>query len=688
MRDVYAEITNRILADLDQGVMPWEKSWAGTGGNPALGLPLNASTGRAYRGINVLSLWLAGAALGSDDLRFLTFKQALDLGGAVKKGEKGFKVYFYKKVEVGGDEEAEEAGRLVPFLREFTVFHVSQVEGCKGLHEARETEAKPLPDDTAELCQALGAAVFHGGDRAFYQPGTDKLGMPWPDAFNTLNDYRATLYHELTHWTGHAARLDRKLATGRGTNDYAREELVAELGGAFLCAEYGLPYQTQHASYLKSWADVLRADKRAILQAASAAQKAVDFIRARAAGDGPSPEPEGPAKPAMPVAVAARTAAERAGKALAPQGAARVLVNRKALKSAVAMAAALVSGKSTIPLLQCLRLISGGKTLDVQATDLDNYISESLTVEGQGAFDAAVNAQALLNVLRKSTAEHVGLVADGAGLIVALPSGNVKLPGLNVADWPLPDGKGESALVADAKGFLSALQAVAHAMSKDETRYYLNGTFLHVTDGALHLVAIDGHQLARVAVPGVLGLEGAASVIVPFKACQLLARGFGAQAAGKLFITLGKAWSDFSMGNLRMISKMIDGTFPDYLRVIPRNAPHFVRLDGRELLQAVAQVASVEKSKARMVKLTFWHGEKLQLECSYDESKACVEVASDTVLADGMDSLSIGVNSAYLCNLCQAAGDDLRLQITDYGAPILAHGAAAGLELVVMPMRC
>lgn len=287
-RDLHAEITQAIIADMEKGVMPYERGWAAGSGGAALGMPMNAHTGKGYRGINILQLWAAGFRLGTDDLRFLTFKQALDLGGAVKKGERGFKVHFYKQWQVPGqpgqDGETESDGRTIPFLREFTVFHVSQVEGCEGLKTWEGREATRLPDDTTEFCQLLGASVVHGGDKAFYMPSVDRVGMPYPQDFKTLEGYRATLYHELTHWTGHKARCNRDFSGRFGNQAYAREELIAELGGAFLCAEFGLPYTTRHASYLNSWLQVLKGDKRAIFQAASAAQKAVDWIREKLAG--------------------------------------------------------------------------------------------------------------------------------------------------------------------------------------------------------------------------------------------------------------------------------------------------------------------------------------------------------------------------------------------------------------------
>jgi antirestriction protein ArdC len=189
----------------------------------------------------------------------------------------------YKSLEIAaaGEGEGEPETRRIPMLKEFTVFHVSQVEGCSNLKGAAVIDGGALPADTQEFVSALGAHLVHGGDRACYSPIADRLAMPWARDFRSENDYRATLYHELVHWTGHKSRNDRPIANFFGTADYAREELVAEMGGAFLCAEFGLEYQTQHASYLTSWLKVLKEDKRAILKAASQAQKAIDFMRAK-----------------------------------------------------------------------------------------------------------------------------------------------------------------------------------------------------------------------------------------------------------------------------------------------------------------------------------------------------------------------------------------------------------------------
>jgi antirestriction protein ArdC len=260
---------------MENGALPWQREWNGENRVP-ISLPSNATTLKPYRGINVLLLWAHSRTLGRQhDMRFLTFKQALDCGGNVRKGEHGTKIYFFRDLEIEDKKTGEK--RKVPMLREYTVFHITQTENCAFAEINGETAI--LPDDTAEFCAATGANITHGGDDACYMPGPDLIIMPYPQDFVSIDTYRSVLYHEIIHWTGHAKRAKRNFGLNSGSIDYAKEELVAEIGAAFICAEFGIQYSTRHANYLSKWIKCLNDDKKAIFQAASLAQKAVDYIR-------------------------------------------------------------------------------------------------------------------------------------------------------------------------------------------------------------------------------------------------------------------------------------------------------------------------------------------------------------------------------------------------------------------------
>lgn len=285
--DLYEEVTQRIVAELEAGRLPWVQPWGHGEGPPAAGLPRNALTGRAYSGINILILWGAVIEGGYPGQGWLTFRQAREAGGSVRKGERGTTVVyadrFVPEAERARARETGEEARQVAFLKRFTVFNAAQ---CDGLADSLAAETVPLPEraivPVAEAVIAASGVPFRvGGSEAFYAPGPDHVQVPpQPAFFEPINYYRTCL-HELTHATGHASRLGRDLSNPFGSPGYAREELVAEMGSAFLCAALGVVPTVRHADYIASWLTVLREDNRAIFRAASAASKAAEWLLAR-----------------------------------------------------------------------------------------------------------------------------------------------------------------------------------------------------------------------------------------------------------------------------------------------------------------------------------------------------------------------------------------------------------------------
>lgn len=284
--DLYDEVTGRIIAELEAGRFPWVRPWGAPDG-AAAGLPRNALTGRSYSGINILILWGAVIERGWSSQSWLTFRQAVQAGGAVRKGERGTTVVYADRFTPEAEKErARQTGedaRAVPFLKRFTVFNIAQ---CEGLRPGLAADPAPLPDReivpvAEEVIAASGVDFRIGGNEAYYVPSEDYVQVPpQPAFFEQINYYRTAL-HELCHASGHPSRLDRKLLNAFGSKDYAREELVAEMGSAFLCAALGIVPTVRHADYLGSWLSVLREDNRAIFRAASAASKAADWLLAR-----------------------------------------------------------------------------------------------------------------------------------------------------------------------------------------------------------------------------------------------------------------------------------------------------------------------------------------------------------------------------------------------------------------------
>lgn len=282
--DLYQAVTDRIVAALETGTAPWIRPWSGS----FEGVPLNAGSNRAYRGINRVLLTLEAHAQGYRRNAWLTYRQARELGGQVRGGERGAQVIFYRLRDLPQaleDERSEDdpKPKVIPLLRAYTVFNVHQVAGLP------ERFTPPTPSQPAweplqaaeRLLRGSGARIEHGGSMAFYSPLDDRIQLPEREAFKDGGAYYATALHEAIHATGHPTRLDRQLGRRFGEVAYAAEELVAEMGGAFLCASCRIDGKLQHAEYIGEWLKVLKNDKRAIFTASTKAQQAADYIESK-----------------------------------------------------------------------------------------------------------------------------------------------------------------------------------------------------------------------------------------------------------------------------------------------------------------------------------------------------------------------------------------------------------------------
>ncbi|MBZ9990914.1 ssDNA-binding domain-containing protein [Mesorhizobium sp. BH1-1-5] len=285
--DIYARITDRIVAELEKGVRPWMQPWHSSNAIGRVTRPLRHN-GLPYNGMNVLLLWSEAIARGFSSPVWMTFKQALELGGAVRKGESGSMVVFASRfTRTETDAGGEEIDREIPFLKAYSVFNMAQIDGLPDDFYGRQAEL--VCDPIARIAHAdrffanTGAVIRHGGDRAYFAPATDHIQMPPFQTFRDAASYVATLSHEATHWTSAPHRVNRDLSRyAKDRSERAREELIAELGSCFLCADLGIAPEFEprpdHASYLGSWLKVLADDKRAIFSAAAHAQRAVAFL--------------------------------------------------------------------------------------------------------------------------------------------------------------------------------------------------------------------------------------------------------------------------------------------------------------------------------------------------------------------------------------------------------------------------
>ena len=293
-QSLYAEVTQRVIAELEEGRLPWVQPWDSSACE--CGMPRNATTDRAYSGINILILWAAVIRGGHGTHRWLTYRQAQAAGGTVRRGEKGVTICYADRFTPKSEHERavneRRDARQVAFLKRFTVFNVDQ---CDDLPETMTIapvplDARDIMPRAEELIAATGADFRIGGANAYYALDRDYVHVPPRQAFNDQINWYRTALHELGHWTGHPKRLARDQSAAFGSETYAREELVAEMASAFTCASLSIQPTVRHADYIGSWLAVLREDDRAIFRAASAASKAANFLLEGSPSDQPAEE--------------------------------------------------------------------------------------------------------------------------------------------------------------------------------------------------------------------------------------------------------------------------------------------------------------------------------------------------------------------------------------------------------------
>lgn len=272
-KNVYDMVTERILEQLEQGIIPWHKPWTGTAG------AWSRSTGRAY---SLLNQWWLPAG------EYATFKQIQEAGGKVKKGEKGHQVVFWKLQKIEEEVDGEKALKTIPILRYYTVFNINQCEGIEQKYHKDEVENhnEPIAELEAiknDYLKRSGVKLAHKKqDRAYYQPAFDGIVLPLVEQFDSIEEYYSTAFHEMAHSTGHESRLNRlNTLAAKGSNDYGKEELVAEITAAAVLNEAGIETAKtlkNSAAYIQSWRDAIRADNKLVVHASSKAQKAFEMI--------------------------------------------------------------------------------------------------------------------------------------------------------------------------------------------------------------------------------------------------------------------------------------------------------------------------------------------------------------------------------------------------------------------------
>ena len=278
--DPDVEVTNAIIEALSAGTNPWQRPW--DGGQILSGLPFNPTTGKTYQGGNIMLLFMAAQAKGYSSNQWMGYNQGQEIGGQVREGEKSTLIIRSKPIYEKDPITKKDDPTKIKFIRTFgvRVFNADQFDGLPDhIANPEQIEPMPIPDVAVWAAEVLGANIKHGGNSACYIPSQDEIHMPEYAIFKTPEGYNGTLFHEVIHWTGAKARLDRLKAGAFGSENYAREELVAEIGAAMLCAALGHPYVVEHhASYVKSWLRAIKDDPKAVRKAAQDAAKAMQYV--------------------------------------------------------------------------------------------------------------------------------------------------------------------------------------------------------------------------------------------------------------------------------------------------------------------------------------------------------------------------------------------------------------------------
>ena len=268
---IYQEVTNSIIEQLEKGAIPWVKPWRADSSADK-----NFISQKPYQGVNRLILGMSAMSQGFTNPAWASYKQWESKGAQVRKGEKGTRIVFYSPIT----KENKQTGTVEAYnmLKSYSVFNASQVEGLDIVYVEPEQGEFTANELAEQRIVKTGAMISHGSDVAFYMPSQDRIQLPNKSAFDNEASYYATAFHELTHWTGAETRCDRNLKGKFGNPEYAFEELVAEMGAAFLCADYGIQGELRHAGYIQSWLKALKDDSKAIFKASALAQKAADYI--------------------------------------------------------------------------------------------------------------------------------------------------------------------------------------------------------------------------------------------------------------------------------------------------------------------------------------------------------------------------------------------------------------------------
>ncbi len=743
-RDVYSRITEAIIAELEKGVRPWSKPWDAQHAAGPISRPLRYN-GLPYKGINVLMLWMSASANGFAAPIWLTFRQVKELGGHVRPGSKSTLVVYsdhYDKTET--TEDGKESTREIWFMRGYSVFNVEQTEGLPGHYYAA---AAPRQDPASRVEHAeaffrnLGADVRHGGNSAHYSLSTDHIQMPPFESFQDPESYYRTLGHESVHWTRHPSRLDLDFGKKKfGDEGYAREELVAEIGSAFLSSDLGLTpvIREDHAAYLASWLKVLKSDTRFIVQAGSHAQKAVEYLHslqparsAEAPGEraegkttltvvvpkAPTPEEKPPPvviQPLPQVEPEPQSVPEAKPPAAAVESLLSVSVNPRTFLERFRAVALFAAKKSQVPVLETVKLeVTPDGRGWFHAQNFDSGCSVALPVmkvSSPGAIQLSRNQVVkALKDARGGAVSFESLPSEGPApdarapsrkLTVRAAQGSVTFASFDPERFSQrPSEPVLSSVDVPAWKLLQALSRTVHVCDPFSTRYALGGVCLAFSEGKLTATGTDGRCLAVAEeTASGTGLEAPKSItvgqeehsvasVIPLPAVKGLVEVLQVIDPNKK-VTLGftaEGWFELHGEQVSMSARLLEGRFPTWQDILPPESSWSAKVDPRLLEGEVKKLAGLTTFEERDVKMIL-RGSALTLTVANSVASGAISVPVQNLSRDPVDAVTVAIDPERLIPYLavQRSSFVLRFPPGD-GWPLLCE--SEGLRFLLMPMK-
>ena len=592
--DIYVLVNEKIISMMETGNFKWVKTWKGKNGDIVEGWNYNMQSKKPYSLLNSMMLEFDKQKYGYKSNFWLTFKQATAMGGNLAGQKSNSFVVYFTTFEINEIDARTGKNKVIPYLKYSKVFNLDQITGIDESKIPAYTEVEKFDDSSTDFLiksylTRENIKLNHGGDSAYYSPALDKIQLPTKDSFKNNNEYNATAFHEMIHSTGHKKRLNRldKKNAGFGSVEYSKEELTAEIGASYLCAMFGFGDDTiqNSVAYLQGWIKKLTDNKKWLVSAMGKAEKAVDFI-IKDIEIKPTPgndktiknEDENHNFPATELSEKLKTKPMNF-----TAKADRLLSELRVYKS--------ICGKNNLSVLNSIEIKQRGNTIKVHATNLKNDIEKEIFVSGKGSGETLVNYMDLITIIKSFGKNDIVFSVDDDDLTITDNIMTCKLtitkddhPYLNIKEL-------KGGLTYNIKQFMKILKLVEKSISDDETRYFMTGFCMNMVNGKIEIVGTDGRRLTLLKEYQPTRIDDVfqnLNIIVPD--AKLIMETFKKSDGGDMWVDVYDNAISFSDGMSTIKLLLIEGTFPNYNRVVPDGNDCQITINRKQFLDSLKRV--------------------------------------------------------------------------------------------------